>query len=79
MSQLEGLAWPYIFLSLCLFSHFCMLRLQKTLGYCESAIDFFLIMYSFLLKVLVQTIEHELEVTIGVHEVRSEYERQMKE
>ncbi|XP_057773194.1 kinesin-like protein KIN-4C [Salvia miltiorrhiza] len=28
---------------------------------------------------LVQTIEHELEVTIGVHEVRSEYERQMKE
>lgn len=28
---------------------------------------------------LVQTIEHELEVTIGVHEVRTEYERQMKE
>ncbi|XP_042027796.1 kinesin-like protein KIN-4C [Salvia splendens] len=31
------------------------------------------------IPVLVQTIEHELEVTIGVHEVRSEYERQMKE
>ncbi|CAA0809135.1 P-loop containing nucleoside triphosphate hydrolases superfamily protein, partial [Striga hermonthica] len=28
---------------------------------------------------LVQAIEHELEVTVGVHEVRSEYERQMKE
>lgn len=34
---------------------------------------------TFLLKALVQTIEHELEVTVGVHEVRSEYERQMKE
>ncbi|XP_042020628.1 kinesin-like protein KIN-4C isoform X3 [Salvia splendens] len=31
------------------------------------------------IPVLVQAIEHELEVTIGVHEVRSEYERQMKE
>ncbi|KAH6816991.1 P-loop containing nucleoside triphosphate hydrolases superfamily protein [Perilla frutescens var. frutescens] len=31
------------------------------------------------IPVLMQTIEHELEVTIGVHEVRSEYERQMKE
>ncbi|XP_020547897.1 LOW QUALITY PROTEIN: kinesin-like protein KIN-4C [Sesamum indicum] len=31
------------------------------------------------IQALVQTIEHELEVTVGVHEVRSEYERQMKE
>ncbi|CAA0809109.1 P-loop containing nucleoside triphosphate hydrolases superfamily protein [Striga hermonthica] len=30
-------------------------------------------------QALVQAIEHELEVTVGVHEVRSEYERQMKE
>ena len=26
-----------------------------------------------------QVIEHELEVTVRVHEVRSEYERQMEE
>ncbi|GFP89555.1 chromosome-associated kinesin kif4 [Phtheirospermum japonicum] len=31
------------------------------------------------IQALVQSIEHELEVTVGVHEVRSEYERQMKE
>ncbi|KAL7127691.1 hypothetical protein ABFS83_14G268900 [Erythranthe nasuta] len=30
-------------------------------------------------QALVQAIEHELDVTVGVHEVRSEYERQMKE
>ncbi|EPS67831.1 hypothetical protein M569_06943, partial [Genlisea aurea] len=30
-------------------------------------------------QVLMQNIEHELEVTVGVHEVRSEYERQMNE
>lgn len=32
-----------------------------------------------LLKALMQNIEHELEVTVRVHEVRSEYERQMEE
>lgn len=26
-----------------------------------------------------QAIEHELEVTVNVHEVRAEYERQMEE
>lgn len=26
-----------------------------------------------------QTVEHELEVTVRVHEVRSEYERQIEE
>ncbi|KAL3634051.1 hypothetical protein CASFOL_021105 [Castilleja foliolosa] len=31
------------------------------------------------LQALVQSIEHELDVTVGVHEVRSEYERQMRE
>ncbi|KAL8492277.1 hypothetical protein ACS0TY_023779 [Phlomoides rotata] len=31
------------------------------------------------IKALVKTIEHELEVTVGVHEVRLEYERQLKE
>ncbi|THU67547.1 hypothetical protein C4D60_Mb05t25800 [Musa balbisiana] len=31
------------------------------------------------IQVLVHAIEHELEVTLRVHEVRSEYERQMKE
>ena len=31
------------------------------------------------LKALMQAIEHELEVTVRVHEVRSEYERQMEE
>ncbi|KDO81180.1 hypothetical protein CISIN_1g0085893mg, partial [Citrus sinensis] len=30
-------------------------------------------------KALMQAIEHELEVTVRVHEVRSEYERQMEE
>ncbi|GMI82779.1 hypothetical protein like AT5G60930 [Hibiscus trionum] len=30
-------------------------------------------------QAIMQTIEHELEVTIRVHEVRSEYERQMEE
>ncbi|VFQ74221.1 unnamed protein product [Cuscuta campestris] len=30
-------------------------------------------------QALMQAIEHELEVTVRVHEVRSEYERQMKE
>ncbi|KAE9457317.1 hypothetical protein C3L33_10753, partial [Rhododendron williamsianum] len=30
-------------------------------------------------KSLMQTIEHELEITVRVHEVRSEYERQMEE
>ncbi|XP_073281947.1 kinesin-like protein KIN-4C [Primulina huaijiensis] len=31
------------------------------------------------IQALVQAIEHELEVTVRVHEVRSEYERQMQE
>uniref|UniRef100_A0A803NQ84 Kinesin motor domain-containing protein n=1 Tax=Cannabis sativa TaxID=3483 RepID=A0A803NQ84_CANSA len=31
------------------------------------------------IQVLMQAIEHELEVTLRVHEVRSEYERQMEE
>ncbi|XP_051118391.1 kinesin-like protein KIN-4C [Andrographis paniculata] len=31
------------------------------------------------IQALLQAIEHELEVTVRVHEVRSEYERQMKE
>lgn len=31
------------------------------------------------LKALMQLIEHELEVTVRVHEVRAEYERQMEE
>ncbi|KAA8538181.1 hypothetical protein F0562_027789 [Nyssa sinensis] len=31
------------------------------------------------IQALMQTIEHELEVTVRVHEVRSEYERQMEE
>ncbi|KAL5559975.1 hypothetical protein UlMin_036186 [Ulmus minor] len=31
------------------------------------------------LQALMQTIEHELEVTVRVHEVRAEYERQMEE
>lgn len=31
------------------------------------------------MKALMQSIEHELEVTVRVHEVRSEYERQMQE
>lgn len=30
-------------------------------------------------KALMQAIEHELEVTVRVHEVRSQYERQMEE
>lgn len=30
-------------------------------------------------QALMHAIEHELEVTIRVHEVRSEYERQMEE
>jgi len=30
-------------------------------------------------KALMQAIEHELEVTLRVHEVRSEYERQLQE
>jgi hypothetical protein len=30
-------------------------------------------------KALMQAIEHELEVTVRVHEVRAEYERQMEE
>ena len=33
----------------------------------------------FSLKALMKAIEHELEVTVRVHEVRSEYERQMEE
>ena len=35
--------------------------------------------YLFSVKALMQTIEHELEVIVRVHEVRSEYERQMEE
>ncbi|KHG03927.1 Chromosome-associated kinesin KIF4 [Gossypium arboreum] len=31
------------------------------------------------IQAIMQTIEHELEVTVRVHEVRSEYERQMEE
>ncbi|KAJ0085394.1 hypothetical protein Patl1_08660 [Pistacia atlantica] len=31
------------------------------------------------IQALMQTVEHELEVTVRVHEVRSEYERQMEE
>lgn len=31
------------------------------------------------LQALMQAIEHEIEVTVRVHEVRSEYERQMEE
>lgn len=31
------------------------------------------------IQALMQTIEHELEITVRVHEVRSEYERQMQE
>ena len=31
------------------------------------------------LKALMQAIEHELEVTVRVHEVRSAHERQMEE
>ncbi|KAH7849370.1 hypothetical protein Vadar_016870 [Vaccinium darrowii] len=31
------------------------------------------------IQTLMQTIEHELEITVRVHEVRSEYERQMEE
>ncbi|KAK9005612.1 hypothetical protein V6N11_043038 [Hibiscus sabdariffa] len=31
------------------------------------------------IQAIMQTIEHELEVTVWVHEVRSEYERQMEE
>ncbi|XWS25382.1 hypothetical protein CRYUN_Cryun27aG0063900 [Craigia yunnanensis] len=31
------------------------------------------------IQVIMQTIEHELEVTVRVHEVRSEYQRQMEE
>ncbi|XVF64893.1 hypothetical protein PTKIN_Ptkin09bG0203500 [Pterospermum kingtungense] len=31
------------------------------------------------IRAIMQTIEHELEVTVRVHEVRSEYERQMEE
>lgn len=33
----------------------------------------------FAIQALMQAIEHELEVTVRVHEVRSEYERQMQE
>lgn len=33
----------------------------------------------FHVKAMMQSIEHELEVTVRVHEVRSEYERQMEE
>ena len=33
----------------------------------------------FYLKALMQAIEHELEVTVRVHEVRSAHERQMEE
>jgi len=32
-----------------------------------------------ILKALMQAIEHELEVTVRVHEVRSAHERQMEE
>lgn len=34
---------------------------------------------SFYLKALMQAIEHELEVTVRVHEVRLAHERQMEE
>lgn len=33
----------------------------------------------FYVQALMQGIEHELEVTVWVHEVRSQYERQMEE
>ena len=36
----------------------------------------FLMIY---LQALMQAIEHEIEVTVRVHEVRSEYERQTEE
>ena len=36
-------------------------------------------MFFYVAKALMHGIEHELEVTVRVHEVRSQYERQMEE
>jgi kinesin family protein 4/21/27 len=41
--------------------------------------DLLLTQFIFNVKVLMQAIEHELEVTLRIHEVRSEYERQLQE
>lgn len=40
---------------------------------------FFFTLYFLILKALMHIVEHELEVTVRVHEVRSQYERQMQE
>lgn len=45
---------------------------------CRICIIFPLTLF-FYYQALMQAIEHELEVTVRVHEVRSEYERQMEE
>lgn len=41
--------------------------------------EFLVNMHASYMKALMQAIEHEIEVTVRVHEVRSEYERQMEE